>query len=331
MRLIDLVETSVELGIALDMRGPEALRAQLDRRRAEYEALPAWQQPYYDRERFRNPFGDVRIANGPAETELRAVLLGIDIHLAEILLADRLRAGGAPLDAVIAHHAHGIGISPFLSWDSMSVMVDMLAAEGVPRADAEGAIHPYIEEKIAQQEDFHRIGPDMARLLGFPLACIHTPADYYISVGVRQALEAAGVDGAGSAGSVGDVVRALLTIPEVDSAARLGAGPRIMTGDASRAAGRILLKFGGGYILPPAAYPLLGAAGVGTVVQIACLPEHARAAAAAGVCIVRVPHAAADNIGINLLLDAVEERRGPLPVIACGAFERISRRDRAAA
>ena len=176
MRLIDLVETSVELGTALDPRGPEALRAQMERRRREYEALPAWQQPYYNRERFRNPFGDVRIANGPAETELRAVLLGIDIHLAEILLADRLRAAGTPIDAVIAHHAHGIGASPFLSWDSMSVMVDMLAAEGVPRADAEASIHPYIEEKIAQQEDFHRSGPDTARLLGFPLACIHTPA-----------------------------------------------------------------------------------------------------------------------------------------------------------
>ena len=82
MRLIDLVETSVELGTALDPRGPEALRAQMERRRREYEELPAWQQPYYNRERFRNPFGDVRIANGPAETELRAVLLGIDIHLA---------------------------------------------------------------------------------------------------------------------------------------------------------------------------------------------------------------------------------------------------------
>ena len=323
MRLIDLVETSVELGTALDPRGPEALRAQMERRRREYEALPAWQQPYYNRERFRNPFGDVRIANGPAETELRAVLLGIDIHLAEILLADRRRAAGTPIDAVIAHHAHGIGASPFLSWDSMSVMVDMLAAEGVPRADAEASIHPYIEEKIAQQEDFHRSGPDTARLLGFPLACIHTPADYYITVGVRAALDAGGVD---AASSVGDVVRALLTLPEVDSSARLGAAPRIMTGEASRPAGRLLLKFGGGYILPPSAYPLLGKAGVGTVVQIACQPEHARAARGAGVTIVRVPHAAADNIGINLLLDAVEARRGPLPVIACGAFERISRR-----
>ena len=56
--------------------------------------------------------------------------------------------------------------------------------------------------------------------------------------------------------------------PEVDSSARLGAAPRIMTGEATRPAGRLLLKFGGGYILPPEAYTLLGEAGVNTVVQI---------------------------------------------------------------
>jgi hypothetical protein len=64
---------------------------------------------------------------------------------------------------------------------------------------------------------------------------------------------------------------------------------------------------------------------VNTVIQIGCGPEHARVAQEAGVTIVRVPHAACDNIGINLLLDAVIATQGPLNVIACGAFERISR------
>jgi hypothetical protein len=319
MNLRELCETSVRLGMALDIRGQDALRRQMDARRREYEALPDWRKPYYNQERFWNPYGDVRIANGPEDAELRTILLGIDVHVPELLLADRLRSKGTRIDAVIAHHAHGVGISPFLSWDSMSVMVDMLANEGVPRADAEAAIFPYIEEKIAGQEDFHRIGPDTARLLNLPLACIHTPADYHIAVGVRPVVEAA------RPATVGDVVRALHAIPEVQSAARLGASPRIMTGDASWPAGRILYKFGGGYILPPAAYPLLGQAGVNTVLQISCGPEHARAAREAGVAIVRIPHAACDNIGINLLLDAVAKIHGPLDVIGCAAFERISR------
>jgi hypothetical protein len=234
-------------------------------------------------------------------------------------LADRLRSAGTRVDAVIAHHAHGIGVSPSLSWDTMAVMVDMMVAQGVPRADAEQSIHPYIEEKLREQEDFHRIGPDTAKLLGLPLGCIHTPADYHITVGVQRALDAV------QPRTVEDVVRALLTIPEVQSAAHFGAGPRIMTGEPSWPSGRMLLKFGGGYILPPSAYPLLGKAGVNTVLQIACGAEHARAAREANVAIVRIPHAACDNIGINLLLDGVERELGPLRVIPCRYFERISR------
>jgi hypothetical protein len=306
--------------MALDLRGEAALRAQLERRRLEYEALPAWQQPYYDQERFRNPFGDVRIVNGPEDVELHTVLLGINIGAQELLLADRLREKGQRIDAVIAHHTSGIGHAPSLVHDFMPVAVDFLAAEGVPREAAQRVIDGYVEEKWRDLEDFHRIGPDTARLLDLPLACIHTPADYYIGEGVRPVIEAARPE------TVEDVVRALYTLPEVQGAAQAtGAGPRIMSGTGDWPAGRMLLKFGGGYILPPEAYTLLGAAGVNTVVQIGCAPPHARAAHEAGVSIIRVPHAACDNIGINLLLDAVERELGPLHVIPCNSFERIQR------
>src|SRR5918998_157490 len=110
MNLRDLYETSVHLGMALDVRGEAALQAQMERARQEYESLPPWQQPYFDQERFRNPFGDVRIANGPDDVELHTILLGINIGVPELLLADRLRSKGQRIDAVIAHHTHGIGV-----------------------------------------------------------------------------------------------------------------------------------------------------------------------------------------------------------------------------
>ncbi len=319
MTLREIYETSIQLGMALDIRGEAALQAQLAQRRREYEALPDWQKPYYDQERFRNPFGDVRIANGPEDVELRTVVLGINIGLEELLLADRLRAGGTPIDAVIAHHTHGVGVAPSLVHDFMPVAIDFLVSEGVPRDDAERCINTYTEERWLALEDTHRMGPDMAKLLGFPLACIHTPADYYIAEGVRPVIEAA------KPKTVEDVVVALLAIPEVQSAARIGAEPRIMSGQKDWPAGRIMLKFGGGYILPPEAYTLLGKAGVNTVLQIGCTPAHAKAAHEAGVAIVRIAHAACDNIGINLLLDAVERIHGPLQVIPCNYFERIKR------
>ena len=40
---------------------------------------------------------------------------------------------------------------------------------------------------------------------------------------------------------------------------------------------------------------------------------------------VRMPHGACDNVGLNLLLDKVEHRLGPLNVIPCNYFERIKR------
>jgi hypothetical protein len=323
VKLRELFDTSVRLGIALDMRGQAALDAQMARRRQEYEALPEWQKPYYDQERFRNPYGDVRLAYSPTDPdqlEIQSIMLGIDIHVSELLLAERLRANGTRIDAVIAHHAHGIGRSPSLSWDTMTVLVDMMVAEGVDRTAAEASIYPYIEEKLRAVEDFHRIGPDTAKLLGFPLGCIHTPADYYIGVGVRAALDKA------QPKTAGEIVQALLTIPEVASSGKIGAEPRIMSGNAASPAGRILYKFGGGYILPPSAYSLLGKAGVNTVLQIACTPAHAAAAEEAGISIIRIAHAACDNIGINLLLDDVEKELGPLNVIPCGYYERISRR-----
>lgn len=321
MTLRDLYETSIQLGMALDVRGEAALRRQMAQRREEYAALPAWQQPFYDQERFRNPYGDVRIVNGPDDVELETVLLGINIGIDELLLADRLRSKGAKIDAVIAHHTTGIGVAISLVHDFMPVAIDFMVEEGVPRAEAAACINRYIEEKSQSLEDTARMGPDTAKLLGFPLACIHTPADYYIGEGVRPAVEAAQPQ------TVADVVRALMAIPEVQSAARIGAEPRVMSGEEAWPAGRMLLKFGGGYILPPDAYTLLGKAGVNTVLQIGCSPAHARAAQEAGVAIVRIAHAACDNIGINLLLDEVERRLGPLNVIPCNYFERIKRNE----
>jgi hypothetical protein len=320
MNLRELYDTSVRLGMKLDPRGEGALEEQLEQRRVEYEQLPEWERPFYDQERFRNPYGDVRLVRGPADTELQSILVGIDIHVEELLLADRLREKGRCVDAVIAHHVHGVGRSASLVYDFMTVDIECLVAEGVSRSAAEATMIPYLESKLAGLEDFHRLGPDAADLLDLPLACIHTPADYYITEGIRQVLERE------QPATLGDCVPALLTIPELESAAHLGVFPRIIGAPPERELGRTFFKFGGGYILPPAAYPLLGAAGVRTVFQIHCDQVHADAAAAAGIAIVRVPHAAGDNLGINLLLDEVEASMGSLEVIGCGGFERITRR-----
>ena len=57
---------------------------------------------------------------------------------------------------------------------------------------------------------------------------------------------------------------------------------------------------------------MLAKAGVNTVLQIGASAAGAIAAAKAGMSLVRLPHAAADNLGINLFYDEVERRFSPL-------------------
>jgi hypothetical protein len=322
VKLSDLYQHSIRYGAALDVRGPEGLRRALEARRREYESLPPHEREAYDLERLTNPFGDVRLAYSPrpaSEIEVRTILLGIDIGVAELLLADHLRRKGVPVDAVVAHHTPNAGVAFNLAQDIMGVNVEMLVAQGVPLEDARRVIDPYVHERWLGNEDFHRQGPATARQLGLPFGCIHTPADYAFEAGIREVVQRE------RPATAGDVVQALLTIPEVQSAAHLGAFPRVMSGDPRQPLGRYMVKGGGGRIFPPGAYPLLGRAGVSTVIQIGCGPEHAREAEGARVCIVRVPHAACDNFGINLWLDSAIREHGPLEVIGCAAFERIER------
>ena len=322
MKLRALYEHSIRYGAALDVRGEDGLRRVLEQRQREYEALPERERATYDRERLTNPFGDVRLAYSPTDPdalEIRTILLGIDITPAELLLADVLRRRGVPIDAVVAHHTPNAGHATNLAHEIMDVNVEMLTARGVPQADAERVIRPYVHERWLNNEDFTRQGVATAVQLGLPFGCIHTPADYAFEQGIAEVMESH------QPKTTGDVVRALLTIPEVQSAAHVGTLPRVMSLDESHPVGRYMVKGGGGKIFPPDAYPLLGAAGVSSVIQIGCGPAHARAAHDAGVCIVRVPHAACDNFGINLWLDDAIRELGPLEVIGCAGFERILR------
>ena len=87
MTVRELYEAAIELGIALDPRSRETLDAELARRKQEFESLPEWKKPYFDHERLRNPYGDVRIVNGPEDAEVYTALAGINIGTDEFLIA----------------------------------------------------------------------------------------------------------------------------------------------------------------------------------------------------------------------------------------------------
>ena len=137
--------------------------------------------------------------------------------MAELLLADHLRRKGVLVDAVVAHHTPNAGVAFNLAQDIMGVNVEMLVAQGVPLEDARRVIDPYVHERWLGNEDFTP-GPAGGAQLGLPFGCIHTPADYAFEAGIREVLQR-------SASHGGDVVQALLTIPEVQSAPTWGPSP----------------------------------------------------------------------------------------------------------
>ena len=317
--LRDLYETSIEIGRELDPRGEDAIERQLQQRRDEYAALPAWEQALYDRERFKNPYGDVRISNGPDDTPIRSALVGINMHVQEMLLGVQLAARGTKIDAFISHHTNSVGISASLVADFMEVNADYLIWEGVPEDEARACIFDFMAARLQEHEDMHRIGPDTAKLLGYPLACIHTPVDY----AHRQFINA--LFAREQPQTVGDIIEIMLTIPEMQEAARIGTLPRIMAGAADQPAGRIHAKFAGGYAYPPSAFPLLARAGVQTVVQVSAGAATVEACREHGIAVVRLPHYATDNIGENLVIDELMRRLEPFDVIPCNYFGRVDR------
>jgi hypothetical protein len=319
MNLRDLYETSIAIGRELDPRGHDAIERILQKRREQHAKLPGWEQAIYDQERFRNPYGDVRIVNGPVDAPVRSALVGINMHVPEMLLGARLTDAGRQIDAFISHHTNSVGISASLVADFMDINVDYLIWEGVPEDEARACIFDFMAERLRDHEDVHRIGPDTAKLLGYPLACIHTPVD----LAHRQYINA--LFAREQPQTVGDIVELMLTIPEMQEAARIGAFPRIMVGDPAQPAGRIHAKFAGGYAYPPSAFPLLAQAGVNTVVQVSAGAATVNACREHGIALVRLPHYATDNIGENLLLDELMRRLEPFEVIPCNYFGRIDR------
>ncbi len=79
-------------------------------------------------------YPDTTILNGSPDTQVKKVLVGIDIEVGELLLADKIRKE-EELDLVIAHHPEGRAWAQF--YKVMRVQVDMLAKAGVSRKIAE--------------------------------------------------------------------------------------------------------------------------------------------------------------------------------------------------
>jgi len=299
MLLKDLYFKSVMLGIKADPRGEEAVLNLLAELNKRYNELPEKERSEFDTEELQNPYADTRILYGDEDLEISKVLAGIDVEVAELLLADRLREKNAYFDLVIGHHPEGKALAGL--YKVMNLQEDILANLGVPINLAEGILSGRISEvRRGLMPLNHDRSVDAARLLKMPYMCVHTPTDNLVAQYLQKFLSESETK------TLGKIVELLKTIPEFKAAQKLIAGPNIVVGSVEKRPGKVFVDMTGGTGGAEAMYEKLAQSGIGTVVLMHLTDKHRKEAEKHYVNIISAGHIASDSLGMNLYLDQIE-------------------------
>lgn len=301
MKLGEIYRTAVEKGMREDVRSDAELAHVLDEARREYDKLEQDDKQFFDTEKLTNPYSDTRICVGDPEMEVRGLITGIDMEVGEVVLADRMRANGATIDLILAHHPEGPGYANL--HEVMYMQADLWAAQGVGIAAGDAMIAPRAEEirrRIMPVNHYRAI--DAAKALGFASMSCHTPADNSVNAFVLKHILTE------SPRTLDDLVKSLRRIPEYADAARKGYGPIIVQGTGSARCGKVVVDMTGGTEGPKEALDRLSAAGVGTLVGMHYSEEHRKHAEKLKLNLVIAGHVSSDALGMNLVLDEIESR-----------------------
>ena len=239
MKLRKLYEHIVAIGIDADPRGRKTVLKSLARAKKKYKELKAEDKDFFDSETLANPYADTRILHGTGEEEIKTAMVGVDMEMGELLLADRLSSKGQKIDLVIGHHPEGKAFANF--YEVMHMQADILNKFGVPVNIAEGLMEGRIKEvERSVSPANHARAADMAKLLDMPFMCMHTPADNMVVDYLQKMFDKKSPD------TLGDIVKLLKEIPEYRQAAKNNAGPKILLGSPDRSAGKIFVDMTGG-------------------------------------------------------------------------------------
>ena len=238
------------------------------------------------------------------------------MNTGEVLLADRLREKGVPVDAIYTHHPEAWGLTRLDS--VMEVQADIWATLGVPIQAGEKLIFERMDEVR------RRLMPvnydqaiDAARLLDMPFFSAHTPTDNLVVDFLNKWFAEK------QPSTIEDVQKALLEIPEYRIAAQKGAGPYTGKSGGTSRAGRIWVDMTGGTEGPKKVMEKLADAGVGTVVGMHMGQELRDEADKHSIHVIIAGHMSSDSLGINLFLDELE--RGGVKTIATSGLIRVHR------
>lgn len=321
MKLDAIYRKAVAVGMANDLRGPGELRRILDEELAKSKKLEGDAREAWDGDRLFNPFADTRILAGDPATEVKKVIVGIDMEVGEILLTHALnRDNGARIDLVIAHHPEGIALAQLA--EVMKLQTDLLAAHGVNVSVAEQLMDKRIGEVERRLLPVnHNRAVDAARLLGIPMMCVHTPADNCVTSHLKALFERE------RPARLKDVVDLLMKIPEYRKAARGMAAPKIVSGAENARCGKIFVDMTGGTEGAKTIYQQHAVSGVSTIVGMYLSEDALENAKKAHLNVIVAGHISSDTLGLNLLFDELEKDEA-LAFVGVSGFERVRASER---
>jgi len=317
MTLKEFFEKAIRTGIENDPRGKNTVEKVLAKQKKKYESLKDSEKEFFDTETLWNPYADSRILFGEHDAVVDTVLAGIDIEVGEILLADSLNTKGRGINLLLSHHPEGSGIANL--HNVMFMQSDILAQFGVPvniaEALMEGRVRE-IERRIMPLN--HTRAVDAARLIGIPFVCLHTPGDNMVVTYLQKLFDEKKPD------TLGDILDMLSDIPEYREAKKNGTGPKLLLGAHDRSSGKIFVDMTGGTEGSKDIFESLSLSGVNTIVGMHLTEEHRKEAEKRHMNVIIAGHISSDNLGINLLLDAVLATE-KASVLECSGFRRVPR------
>ena len=317
MKLRALYNKAIAVGTENDPRGKESVSKHIQLVENEYQELKPKEKELFDVESLKNPYSDSRILNGDGEEEITTMLVGIDMEVGEVLLAESLRNRGESIDLIMSHHPEGMAYANLYS--VMYMQSDILSRFGVPINIAEDLMEGRIKEVERRLMPVnHTRAVDAARLLDIPFMCLHTPADNMVATFLQ------GLFDEKKPHTLSDLLDLLKDIPEYRNASKNSSGPKILLGSKNRKAGRIFVDMTGGTEGSKDIFESLTSSGVNTIVAMHLSEDHRKEAEKNHLNVVIAGHISSDNLGLNLLLDEIL-RESPIRIIECSGFNGVSR------
>jgi putative NIF3 family GTP cyclohydrolase 1 type 2 len=318
MKLERIYELAVEKGLKADLRSQKSIDDGKKKVKAEYKNLKGLDKKTFDKDKLKHPYSDTRILCGSGSEEIKNIMVGIDIGVAELLLADRLKEKGVDVDLVISHHPSGRALAQL--HEVMAIQPGLWQKYGLTEEVSEGLMAERMKEVARGVAPGNKtIVQDAAELLGIPFMCTHTVADNCVTNYLQKILNAK------KPKKLKNVLSILKDIPEYKDGMKKGAGPYLLIGEDKDDAGKIFVDMTGGTSGPDKIFGRLAQAGVKTIIGMHCKESGYKVAKSEFINYVIAGHIASDNLGMNLLFDAIE-KEGRLNFIECSGFRRVRRK-----